>query len=903
MLTAGDIEERRELIAAAPDLQALQTRLVERAGPVLRQRPVLPGVKALLSTDGGVCPEDGSPLRFDPWQPSEHRCPRCGRGWRGDRHDRWWARFQHLWLSERIAHLGTVAVLADHQPAAEQARSLLGAYADLYPSLPNRDNVLGPSRLFFSTYLESIWILNYLAGATLLREAGQLSSEDAARVDTVADLAAGVIGDFNEGYSNRQTWNAAALTAIGAWFGDEELARTAIEERTGLIGHLAEGYGEDGMWYEGENYHLFALRGMLTGLSWARYVGAEVLEDPELAAMLLAALRAPIRTALPDFTFPARKDARFGVSLAQPMYEEEWEIGRAWLQAEGDPLGQWLADLYAAPAPAAPPFDSYLHEVGEPAPAHRGRQDLSWWSLLEMDPALDARPGERPPEDSILTSHGLSVLRRPDRYLSLECGTVGGGHGHADRLHLTCWAAGMLWLPDPGAGSYVSRDLFWYRSTLAHNAPRAGGHSQPLERARPQMFDHHGDWQWIRGSFTGFTRTVVDGPDYALDLLEFADQDEQLVELPWHLQGQVTLEGGGEWVPDRLENDFVSEVARLRHHAGTVTLHAEHEEAHCHLHLLFEGDLLRAQGPGLPNGEGRQTFYLVRHRGRVARCLALLEFGAEPQVRALRSMGEQIEVDHAGGTDRHSLLLEAWEIDGPGGSARLTGRIPPPPEVEAVVTAVRRLPVEAVAPWIDAAPALDGTGAGFDRSEPLLCDTEDQYRRSEEPWPGPELLRAEAAVNWNEQGLYVLADVTTPEVVLRPPEAPPLLLDNDPDDIHSDGLQVYLRRGERVDGFLIVPEEGGRLRVHRAGGTSGEPSAVRGAWSRTEDGYRVTLAIEPPDWDLHHGGEIGFDLLVNVITPGRVRRSGQLVWSGGNGWVYLIGDRQDPDRFGTLSLV
>ena len=37
---------------------------------------------------------------------------------------------------------------------------------------PNRDNVLGPSRLFFSTYLESIWINNYLAAAALLREGG-----------------------------------------------------------------------------------------------------------------------------------------------------------------------------------------------------------------------------------------------------------------------------------------------------------------------------------------------------------------------------------------------------------------------------------------------------------------------------------------------------------------------------------------------------------------------------------------------------------------------------------------------------------------------------------------------------------------------------------------------------------
>jgi len=31
--------------------------------------------------------------------------------------------------------------------------------------------------------------------------------------------------------------------------------------------------------------------------------------------------------------------------------------------------------------------------------------------------------------------------------------------------------------------------------------------------------------------------------------------------------------------------------------------------------------------------------------------------------------------------------------------------------------------------------------------------------------------------------------------------------------------------------------------------------------------------------------------------------TGQLVWSGGNGWVFLRGDRQDPERFGVLELV
>ncbi len=43
--------------------------------------------------------------------------------------------------------------------------------------------------------------------------------------------------------------------------------------------------------------------------------------------------------------------------------------------------------------------------------------------------------------------------------------------------------------------------------------------------------------------------------------------------------------------------------------------------------------------------------------------------------------------------------------------------------------------------------------------------------------------------------------------------------------------------------------------------------------------------------------------IINEMLPGRMRRAGQLVWSGGGGWVWLRGDRQDPTRFGILELV
>ncbi|HEX6432839.1 MAG TPA: hypothetical protein VFZ87_01285, partial [Gemmatimonadales bacterium] len=242
MLTAEELNVRGQEIAAARDLGSLLKRLAERAGPLLEGGLPAPPPKALLTTDGGMCSEDGSRLEFNPWNPREHRCGRCGRVYRGERHDRAWAHYQHLWLAERAAHLAALAAFGENAPAAEAANRVLQSYGG-YLEYPNRDNVLGPSRLFFSTYLESIWVTNYLAAAMLLRESGNLDETTAAVVATVADEAATLIGDFDEGLSNRQTWHNAALASIAVWFEDEELATRAIEGSSGMLVHLIQGFG------------------------------------------------------------------------------------------------------------------------------------------------------------------------------------------------------------------------------------------------------------------------------------------------------------------------------------------------------------------------------------------------------------------------------------------------------------------------------------------------------------------------------------------------------------------------------------------------------------------------------------------------------------------------------------
>ena len=917
MVSAEHLAARRALIAGAPDLAALLAHLRERAAPVLARMPPLPAAKALLSVDGGVCPDDGATLVFDPWSPDAHRCPICGRSQSGERHDRHWARYQHLWLAERAAHLATLAVLDGDAAAAGRATEILRSYARSYWQYPNRDNVLGPSRLFFSTYLESIWICNYLAAGVLLREAGKLDDATARGVGQVADEAANLIGEFDESFSNRQTWNNAALAAIAVWFEDDELARRAIEGPTGLLEHLTRGFGRDGMWYEGENYHLFALRALLTGAAWAREAGVDMYAERQLARRLQAALLAPSRTALPDLTFPARKDSPFGRSLAQPAYLELWEVGLANLGKGGTGNGKgelesWLTTLYQAPAVRPELFESYLHDAPlPPVPFPVSRRTLSWWSMLFMTPQLPSDAPAWSPGSVLLESQGLAVLRTADRYVSLETGQFGGGHGHPDRLHLTLHAGGMHWLADPGTGSYVARDLFWYRSTLAHNAPRLDGASQPAGDAVCEAWDAPGEWAWVRGRYGDLTRTVVSGPAYALDVVELGSRGDHLVELPWHFAGTGQV-GGGTWVADELAVEFVSRVERfVPDRAGPFVLELAAGPRRLKAVLLFDGELLRAEGPGRPRAGERATFYVARAKGRGTRFITVLEsFADSGVVQGVRAHGGVIEVDTVQGTHRHTATTGGWEIATDSGRVRLAGGREPEPPFAPLLELDRPKPAIAAALRVTEPPPLDGTLDGFDTSEPFRLELEDQYRRSEEAYSGPEDFSAVAYAAWDDDALYLAVEVTKPDVCFRPAGAPPLRLDNEPDEVHSDGVQVYIARDEEGEtdqgvGYLIVPQSDGReLRVRATSHTSGSPQDVQGAWRRVARGFRVTLAVAWPEWQRAHvGGRVRFDLLVNEMLPGRLRRAGQLVWSGGNGWVWLRGDRQDVARMGVLELV
>jgi hypothetical protein len=876
--------------------EGIRERLRLRVARLRRETPVIPG-KALLTRDGGVCPDDGATLRFDPWSPREHRCPRCGSAWSGPRHDGHWARAQHLWLAERTADLATLAALDGDRAAAERAWDLYAACEEHYFTLPNRDNVLGPSHLFFSTYLESIWLTHWLAGAHLLREADLLPEDRIEGVNRVADEAATIIGEFNEGHSNRQCWNAAALIAIGVWFEDDELVQSTVEARSGLVGHLTEAIGDDGLWWEGENYHIFALRGLMLAMQWARIPGFDVLEDDELRRRFRLALLGPRRTALPDLTYPARKDARYGVSLAQPAFLELVEIGRAWL-GEDEELDRWLGALRGVAPPAAEHYDAWLHETGLDNPPADPRHRLSYWAYLTLGPDTSVAALPWQGESAFLASQGLAVLRHGDRYASLECGRAGGGHGHPDALHLTLHAGGVHWLPDPGTGSYVDPSLFWYRSPLAHNVPLLD-REPPPGPVRCDAFDTDGDWTWVRGRKGEVSRTVVAGPAHVIDLVEAELTAPGACESIWHFEGDLEMATPGTW-------QAAGDMERFTADAGQVTLTVKSGDGK-RLGVVLTGhaELRRGQGPGLPGTGSARPFLVQWSPGPGARFVAVLTTSTAPEdgVRSVAVERGVVTVETASGPLAVRLGAGGAQVAHGTTRASLGGILPPPVTPSRILGDRPTWDIRVTAPLLADPPALDGSLEGFVLDDPIELAGEEHYLRSEEPYD-PEQFSARAWVNRDPEALYLAVEVDKPELLFRPPDAPPLALDNEPDDINSDGIQFYLRFPEEEPvGFLVVPEPGGGLRVAAAGGTRADPAAVAGAWQETETGYRVTLGFRDERFlTLDTTRRAGFELVVNEMRPGRERRAGQLAWAGGGGWVYLRGDRVDPGRLGALAL-
>ena len=910
------IAERRK--TAKGPLAPLAESLAADLGPLVMDGFTVPREKARLSRAGGRCPHDGTLLEFDPFSPRRHRCARCGNIFDDESHYLWWVMSYQLWLAERAVHGAVLHLLRGDAAARQLSESILDTYADAYLGYPNRDNVLGPTRLFFSTYLESIWLLQICIAIDLLEAAGPQTARGARIRERIIAPSAQLIGSYDEGASNRQVWNNAALLASSALLGSYPESEATVWGRSGLVAHLAQGLLSDGTWYEGENYHLFAHRGLWYGVQMAERLELGLTEPfaTPYVSRFDAGFAASFVSALPDLTLPSRRDSQYAISTRQWRFAELCELGL--LRTEDARLHGMLARLYASDIPRADVgrARSTAEVERNLPPTALTRADLGWRSLLLARADLP-RVEPAPPESVLLDGQGLAILRRDsgEAYVALDYGHSGGGHGHPDRLNLQLAHGTVRWLDDMGTGSYVDPTLHWYRSTLAHNAPLVDGRSQARVHGVLRAYEDDGTTGWVHADVDGIApgvsarRSVVAMPGYLVDVLEWQAMTDVVVDLPIHLD--VPPPGGWSWVhapfpgADGLEDGarFVVDSMRAEGRAADVLRLAGSREGHAIASWISApGDARewwQAVAPGAP-GNPRGRFYLARTRGTHGTVRSVLDWSGSV---ATVHFGEADVVVQCrdGSTHTHARIDAGWQVgvSGPDGVRllRLGGNR------ERVASEPRTAPHEAslptrqarhVIPFVEDDRVTGGSIPLAERKLMTLALGESHYRRSELPWR--EAGRPEATVRLAATRSHLHLSVRVRKqspVVFAPPRATNEL-DNEDPDINSDGVQIHLADAPSdspVLTWLLVPDpDSDAVRIRRPAGGA----ALTASWAPATDGYIIRCALELTAPMREHGFDL--DLIVNEIPPGRERRRGQLVLSGGGDWIFLRGDRQARDR-------
>ncbi len=900
LLASAALGERRRLVSGA--LAPLADSLARDLDRLTHTADIyIPQGKARLTRAGGRCPRCGGTLDFDPWSPQRHRCSRCQIELTGDDHDAMWIMWYQLWLAERAVH--AAALYATRGDAAHRslAERILGLYAERYLSYPNTDNVLGPTRIFFSTYLESIWTLQLACALDLLETTDGSGALGAAVRDRLLEPSATLIELYDEGLSNRQVWNNAALLACGALLGNVAQAERAIMGPFGLRAHLQRALLADGTWYEGENYHLFAHRGLWYGVTLADAAGLEIPAD--LRARYQCGFETPFLTALPDFTFPSRRDSQYRVSLRQWRIAESCELGLA--LTPRPVLAAALRELYRADIPLGDTGrDRSTAEAERNMPPSRlTRGDLGWKSLLFASERPTVDVSSAPTVGSVLLAHqGFAVMRRGrDRvYVALDYGESGGGHGHPDRLNLWLVVGEARILEDVGTGSYVDPSLHWYRSTLAHNAPLAGGESQRRTAGDLLAFDERGEFGWTlaRASLTpnvDAERAVVLAANYIVDELLWTGGPGTVMDLPLHVMNAAaavsswtdgTIQGG-----TGLEDGF----SHIVHSSVTAPQRSVFIRGHVNglpvnLWLLADSPftLWRLRGPGPPNEQAR-SFFLVRSSGSIGRLRTVIDWS--DAIDKVDATDEALVVTrHDGSRHTHSRRETDWHVATGEANVVLTRG-----KARLLPHAAATLPTP-VQPTI-AVPLLESVS---DRPGELTHDGrasrfalgEEHYRRSEESWE--EAGRPTATIAFAATSTDVHVDISVQKATLAmAPAQSANSLDNEHPDINSDGVQLYLGGSS----WLAVPEaQAPNVRVTSRHAQSGCAPTVHATWAPTSSGYGLRITI--PQNELTQREPILGDVIVNETLPGRERRRGQLVLSGARGeWVYLRGDRQDSSRF------
>lgn len=436
-----------------------------------------------------TCSRDNTTLIFDPYKPYDHICPTCKMNYKDKPYNRAWITQYHAWLSQMSIYVGIVYQILKDETYSLLIKSILLDYVKYYDSYPNNDNELGPTKVFQSTYMESVWIMHLACAYDMVKESNCFSTNEKNSIETnLFKYSAKIIIDYDEGVNNRQAFNNGGILAVGYLINDKKLVDYALYGKNGFINHMKYSVLEDGFWYEGDNYHFATLPSMISMAEMCRHNGLDLYNKEFNGHTIEMMYSAPLKSLQPDLTFPSRKDSGYASHIAQQWYAGLYEL--AYSRYRNLEFSTILKTMYAYSENenyqahnAAGIMDVFKSTVSM-------RHNLDWRGFLNAVPDLG--------EDNLVTYQksvnmsgtGLAVLRNnKDTYASLDYGDYGGGHGHPDRLNLNFLTKKRRWLCDIGTCNYYFDQLKWYRSTIAHNTITVDGQDHLVKDGICSVFE------------------------------------------------------------------------------------------------------------------------------------------------------------------------------------------------------------------------------------------------------------------------------------------------------------------------------------------------------------------------------------------------------------------------------
>jgi hypothetical protein len=459
--------------------------------------------------------------------PGPYKCPKCGKLYEGEKYEAALRRMVHAWLAEAALDLALVSAIEHKPDYAAKAAEILLKYADAYPG-PHTSTTAGG--MIYQSLDEAMWIIPLAQAYDLIY--GQLTETERAKIENFLRTAAKGIRHCGTN-GNWGSWHLSAVGVVSYAIEDEELVRWATEQ---FKQQIRDQLGDDGLWPESvHTYHYFPLLAFVQFAEAAWHAGVDLYHwEGKPGKTLLSMFSAPLAYAYPDLRLAAINDGWFEAFVPAGLYE------LAYYRTHDPHFGWVLANGYKP---------SVIPAGGVPSGGRNpGRDGLYAFLFGGEMPAQVTPPSTASTNFPVL---GICVLRSTNgAVMTFHYGPF-LGHGHRDKMSVTLFANGKLWLADYGTPGYGSAILPWYQATLAHNALVVDGKTQERTKENSAKLWLGGDdleaaESETAAAYPGVThsRTVVLIGDYFVVVDRLRSGEEHTYDLYLHSEGKLSLDGG-----------------------------------------------------------------------------------------------------------------------------------------------------------------------------------------------------------------------------------------------------------------------------------------------------------------------------------------------------------------------